>query len=272
MAEYLVQDTSLTSVADAIRSKTGASDRLAFPEGYIEAIDSIVGEGGSGLPDTIVAGDTPVLMSSTYSVLCTSSSLSATGMTITVPKAGTYRFRWYMAKLTDSGLSGTYATRLYKNGTAQGTLQSVTGDFGYKSCSLDIECAAGDEIEIYGQCRGSNYPLAVGNFVACIEWDVDWTGESGGSSGSNAFPYKVTVNVEGNLDCTPVLSYSEDGEFVTVFTKANYHSVYTETWDYTNCKKANNLINYNIGSFAVFYGFTGDATITVTFTENSGDY
>lgn len=46
MAEYLVQDTSLTSVADAIRGKTGASDLLSFPDGYIEAINSIVGEGG----------------------------------------------------------------------------------------------------------------------------------------------------------------------------------------------------------------------------------
>ena len=127
--------------------------------------------GGIEFPETISAGDTPVMMASTLSVMCTSSSLSKTGMTITVPYAGTYRFKWYMAKLTDSGLSGTYASRLYKNGTAQGSSQSVTGDWGYKSCSVDVTCAAGDTVEVYGQCRNSSYPLAVGNLTACIDWD-----------------------------------------------------------------------------------------------------
>ena len=41
MAEYLVQDTSLTAVADAIRAKTASSDMLVFPEGFISAITSI---------------------------------------------------------------------------------------------------------------------------------------------------------------------------------------------------------------------------------------
>lgn len=48
MAEYLVQDTSLTAVADAIRAKTGSADLLAFPSGMVDAIAGIA-SGGSGL-------------------------------------------------------------------------------------------------------------------------------------------------------------------------------------------------------------------------------
>lgn len=43
MAEYLVQDTSLTAVADAIRAKTGGTEPLMFPDGMTEAIAGITG-------------------------------------------------------------------------------------------------------------------------------------------------------------------------------------------------------------------------------------
>lgn len=41
MAEYLVQDTDLTAVADAIRTKTGSSDSIAFPDGFVSAVEGI---------------------------------------------------------------------------------------------------------------------------------------------------------------------------------------------------------------------------------------
>ena len=43
MAEYLIKDTSLTAIADAIREKTGSQDPLAFPDEFIEAIEGIEG-------------------------------------------------------------------------------------------------------------------------------------------------------------------------------------------------------------------------------------
>lgn len=45
MAEYLVQDTSLTAVADAIREKGEISAALSFPDGFAQAIAAI--ESGS---------------------------------------------------------------------------------------------------------------------------------------------------------------------------------------------------------------------------------
>lgn len=46
MAEYLVQDSSLNDIADAIRKKGGTSDALAFPDGFVNAIGAIQSGGG----------------------------------------------------------------------------------------------------------------------------------------------------------------------------------------------------------------------------------
>ena len=49
MANYLVNDTQLTSVADAIRAKSGGSTGLAFPEGFVTEIGNISTGGGASL-------------------------------------------------------------------------------------------------------------------------------------------------------------------------------------------------------------------------------
>ena len=48
MAYRKVNDTSLASVADAIREKGGTSDALVFPEGFVSAISAIQTGGGGG--------------------------------------------------------------------------------------------------------------------------------------------------------------------------------------------------------------------------------
>lgn len=45
MANYIVQDTSLASVADAIRAKAGITEPLVFPDGYTAAVYGIEGGG-----------------------------------------------------------------------------------------------------------------------------------------------------------------------------------------------------------------------------------
>ena len=42
MAELLVQDTSLTAIADAIRAKAESTGALAFPGGFVDAISALV--------------------------------------------------------------------------------------------------------------------------------------------------------------------------------------------------------------------------------------
>lgn len=43
MSELLIQEESLTKLADAIREQTGSSDSLSFPNGMIESISNIEG-------------------------------------------------------------------------------------------------------------------------------------------------------------------------------------------------------------------------------------
>lgn len=49
MADYLVTDNELTSVADAIRAKGGTTEKLAFPTEFISAVESIPSGGGEAL-------------------------------------------------------------------------------------------------------------------------------------------------------------------------------------------------------------------------------
>lgn len=49
MADYLVQDTSLTAVADAIREKGGTTDPLSFPAGMAKAVRDIQSGGDLSL-------------------------------------------------------------------------------------------------------------------------------------------------------------------------------------------------------------------------------
>lgn len=48
MAEYLTNTTDLTKVASAIREKGGTSDSLAYPDGFVSAIQAIPSGGASG--------------------------------------------------------------------------------------------------------------------------------------------------------------------------------------------------------------------------------
>lgn len=41
MSEYIVKDTELTAVADAIRAKSGGSSQLVFPSGFVSEIGAI---------------------------------------------------------------------------------------------------------------------------------------------------------------------------------------------------------------------------------------
>lgn len=54
MSNYIASDTDLTSVADAIRAKSGGSTQLAFPAGFVSEIQAIP-SGGGGV-QTIASG------------------------------------------------------------------------------------------------------------------------------------------------------------------------------------------------------------------------
>lgn len=71
MADYIVKDTELTSVANSIRTAGGTSSLLTFPNGFISAINDISGGGGNpNYVQTITAtAENPCVGISAYSLL-----------------------------------------------------------------------------------------------------------------------------------------------------------------------------------------------------------
>lgn len=130
------------------------------------------GQGGSsgetGLPDTIIAGDTPIIVSNVMVKTIADSNITATGIKIVVPKTGTYRFKFACGR---TNITGDWTTQLYKNGVAiSGAVATWSSYEGY--CIADVPCTSGDEIEIYAQSRGTNYRNIISQLVACIDWDI----------------------------------------------------------------------------------------------------
>lgn len=124
---------------------------------------------GSGLPNTIIAGDTPVI-ANWAGINITSTTMTDTKISITIKKAGTYRFK-IPAVAKSSFSSGSPTVSLYKNGTSANstTITSST----VECVSFDLECAVGDVISVYAKAVGSNYSsttVTVFGLIACIDW------------------------------------------------------------------------------------------------------
>lgn len=124
---------------------------------------------GSGLPNTIIAGDTPVI-ANWAGINITSTTMTDTKISITIKKAGTYRFK-IPAIAKSSFSSGSPTVSLYKNGTSANstTITSST----VECVSFDLECAVGDVISVYAKAVGSNYSsttVTVFGLIACIDW------------------------------------------------------------------------------------------------------
>lgn len=136
--------------------------------------EPITGAASSGVspPSTIKAGDQIVMLSPTVkqSVSAASGMYEATGAKLTIPRKGTYRFKWVF---TWGYSLRTFHTQLYKNGTAVGTAHTHTGD-GDSVYSEDLTCAAGDVVEVW--LKGVDYfgvsYGSAGNLAACINWDI----------------------------------------------------------------------------------------------------
>lgn len=125
-------------------------------------------QSGGGLPDVIVAGDTPVLASSVMVNTIANIDITATGIKITVPKIGTYRFKFSCGR---TNITGDWTTQLYKNGTVIADAVATWSNYeGY--CIADVSCNLGDEIEIYAMSRGTNYRNIIGQLIACIDWNI----------------------------------------------------------------------------------------------------
>lgn len=72
MSKVFINESSLTSIGNAIRGKTGSSELLSVPDGMVAAIQSITAGGGSAvLPEElkVISGDVQNLFSKDYATL-----------------------------------------------------------------------------------------------------------------------------------------------------------------------------------------------------------
>lgn len=130
MANYLVTDTQLTSVANAIRTKGETNETLTFPSGFTNAIGNI--NTGTDISDTTATANDVLTGKYFYTVNGTktegtitsklNSDLTTSGNTVIIP-AGYYASQ--ETKSVASGSATTPATTIKSNPTI--TVNSTTG-------------------------------------------------------------------------------------------------------------------------------------------------
>ena len=86
---------------------------------------------------------------------------TATDVTLTVSKAGTYKCYWSMDRNTTSGTNGS---RLYKNGSAVGTAHTSWTHNG-ASCQEELTLAKNDVLVVRARARSTSYYCGVSNLV-----------------------------------------------------------------------------------------------------------
>lgn len=142
---------------------------------YLKSVVVNVPTGGGGdssgdLPDVIVAGDTPILGSWVGSNV-TATEATDTGLSVTIPQDGTYRFYIPATKGTAYGTTTNPTVQIYKNGVAAGDAIEITTTTPTKPYSIDLECSAGDVIKVYATAVKSSYStiaIVVQALIACI--------------------------------------------------------------------------------------------------------
>lgn len=128
--------------------------------------------GGSTLTPT--AGDYPVVGNGGLGG--GGSNLTSTGISVTIPVSGTYRFKWCAFRRNNS-TQYSWSSRLYRtrNGstTAIGTENSTWTSTYKQTNSQDIACNAGDVITVYVRGRSASYSWG-GMLTACVAQKL-WT-------------------------------------------------------------------------------------------------
>lgn len=131
------------------------------------------GSGGSTLTPT--AGDYPVVGNGGLGG--GGSQLASTGISVTIPVTGTYRFKWCAFRRNNSTTytwgSQLYRTRNNSTPSAIGTKNTTWTSTYIQTNSQDIACNAGDVITVYVQGRSNSYSWG-GMLTACVNQKL-WT-------------------------------------------------------------------------------------------------
>lgn len=171
-AATITPTTSSQTAVAAGRYTTGAVTVAAIPSEYIvpSGTKSIT-ENGTGIDVTAYAsvdvtvpssGGMNVQMYNDYDY-STSTSYTATDVTLTVAVSGTYDISWVGWRNTTSGTSGS---QLYRNGTAYGSANTTfEGSYGQSVNLTGVSLNAGDVLVVRARARNTSYRMYVANLV-----------------------------------------------------------------------------------------------------------
>lgn len=178
-SQQTVTPTSGKFLTQVTVSAVTSSIDANITAGNIKKDVSILGvtgtyEGASGATLTPTAGDYPVVGNGGLGG--GGNSLTSTGISVTIPVSGTYRFKWVAFRRANS-TGYTWASRLYRtrNNTTEaiGTQNSTWTSTYYQVNSQDIACNAGDVITVYVAGRSNSYSWG-GMLTACVAQKL-WT-------------------------------------------------------------------------------------------------
>lgn len=193
MSNYIVSDTSLGSVADAIRTKGGTSAPLEYPQGFIDAIDDIQTGGGAPTIQSLT-----VTENGTYTAPSGVDGYSP--VTVNVSSGG------------DTPIPDDGKTRIFihiTDGTPDNRLTFYLGFTASRSNNTTVDWGDGT-VEVLGEVNAYSYPHKYpsgGDYIITMTVNTGtiWFGGSdsariyGSSNNSNAYNwYRVNKLIVGN--------------------------------------------------------------------------
>lgn len=171
--KILALQNDSAAIASAISAKGVTVPAGSGYDDYATLIGQIE-QGGGGTTLVPTAGDYPVVENAGLGGA--GNALASTGISVTIPVSGTYRFKWCaFRRATTTGY--TWSSQLYRtrNGTttAIGTENSTWTSTYRQTNSQDIAVEADDVITVYAAGRSSSYACA-GMLSACVAQKM-WT-------------------------------------------------------------------------------------------------
>ena len=209
MAKYIVTDTSLSSIADAIRNKGNTVASLAFPSGFVSAINDISAGGGDSKEDEIIAR-----------------TISRSYINNTILKIGIYAFASCINLTTVSfpevTTIGSYAFTYCTSLTTVSFPKATTiGASAFQSC-INLTTVSFPKVTTIGSSA----------FGHC------------GSLTTVSFPEVTTIGASAFANCGSLTTVS----FPKVTTISNYAFSSCTNLTTVSFPKATNIGNYAFGS------------------------
>lgn len=146
-----------STLIDISDSTVEASNVLSGYVGYDKAGNRFTGTASSG------GGSSKNVQAYRGYATVSSTSYTATAVSLTVAKTGTYKVSWMGWRNTNSGTSGS---QLYIGNTAYGSATtSFLNTYGHSVVLNNVSLTAGQTITVRARARSTSYVMAVGNLI-----------------------------------------------------------------------------------------------------------